>query len=682
MSSPKVFNRLLSLWSGYEFEKGFAKVFSAHLILIFRNYSMFPAVIQQFRPRPYVRTLDWALQYARNEFGDPYSHNTYPHIGAPGGPFDALDCSQYFTIWLQWASRLGKTFLGQVATMKLAHTNPCPMMFASVDEKLATEVTARTYKMLELCQPLRGNLLPKNRRRQNFVDLRDCRMSIAWSRSVSTLADKPVKFGLANEIDKWEQSSTSSEADPLKLFSDRFKQFPIYKRIFESTPAMKSSSRVERGRLGSTNCQFWVPCPHCSEYQILSMTHLVWDKNDAGKSDKALALNTARYVCPCCKADIRDNHRGAMMRAGVWAPEGCTIDNEKARECARAWREPDAPHWQGWKASPWIKGTPLRDGRDAGYQLSSLYALARTWGEIAEEWVGCQKSPQNLRNFINQWLAETWELASRKETWEKVGERLIDAGYVRGLVPSWASMLTVGIDRQADDRFPWKVTAWGPTESGEDRCHAVAYGECFSFDELAQQVIRPTYGHADRGVPLRIAFGLFDSGHKPHGVHEFCLQMQGEGFKIYPCKGSPNALESDYRITELGKNTAMPGANMVWVDTIRSQMWLEARLFPKNNTKLATIHAGSLGDHQDFLEQVLNDAPVEGLDTHNNVRESWDRINENIPNDFRDCWRYSWVARLLATGGRPLLPRSAAVQPRRSAVISAGSSRPDGRSWL
>lgn len=376
---------------------------------------MFPHVIEQFAPRPHVRTLDWAVSYARNEFGDPYSHSTYPHIGAPGGPFDAVDCSQYFTVWLQWASRLGKTFLAQVAAMKIAHTNPCPMMFASVDEKLATEVTARTYKMLELCRPLRENLLPKNRRRQNFVDLRDCRMSIAWSRSVSTLADKPVKFGHANEVDKWEQTSTSTEADPLKLFSDRFKQFPIYKRIIESTPAMKQSSRVERGRLGSTNCSFWVPCPHCGKYQVLKMEHLTWDKHD-GKSDKTVALQTARYVCPNCSGAILDNHRGQMMRGGVWIPEGCGCDDEWARECAKAWRETGAPHWQGWKDSPWTTGTPLRDGRDAGYHLSSLYALARTWGEIAEEWVGCQRSPQNLRNFVNQWLAETWTTRESQDT--------------------------------------------------------------------------------------------------------------------------------------------------------------------------------------------------------------------------------------------------------------------------
>lgn len=632
---------------------------------------MFPHVIAQLAPRPKVRTLDWAIAHARNEFGEHYSHSVYPHIGAPGGPFDSLDCSQYFTIWLQWASRLGKTFLAQVAALKLAHTNPCPMMFASVDEKLATEVTARTYKMLELCRPLRDNLLPKNRRRQNFVDLRDCRMSIAWSRSVSTLADKPVKFGHANEVDKWEQTSTSTEADPLKLFTDRFKQFPIYKRIIESTPAMKQTSRVERGRLGSTNCTYWVPCPHCGKYQTLTMDNLIWNKLD-GKSDKALALTTARYICHHCKGAIYDNHRGQMMRSGVWIPEGCGCDDDWAKDCARAWKEPDAPHWNGWKDSPWITGAPLRDGRDAGYQLSSLYALARTWGEIAEEWVGSQRNPQNLRNFVNQWLAQTWEIASRKETWEKIGERLADQGAPRGIVPAWASLLTSAIDRQGRDggKFPWIVLAWGPGH----RCHVVSYGEEDTLEQVESKVIKVSYPHADGGRPLPVSYALCDSGYRPDGVYEFCVRMIGQGFEVWPAKGSNTSLNSDYSWSELGKNTSMPGMRIVMVDTIRSQLWLESRIFDTSEPRTTTIHAGSVGEHQDFLEQLLNDAPVDQLDSHNNARESWQRIDKSLPNDYRDVWRYAWVAMRIFQGDRDVLPRRY-DPPRENPVESRSTGR-------
>ena len=60
---------------------------------------------------------------------------------------------------------------------------------------------------------------------------------------------------------------------------------------------------MERGRLGSTNCQYNVPCPHCGTYQSLRMGakdesgiydlkqpgRLEWDKTPSGKSDKETA---------------------------------------------------------------------------------------------------------------------------------------------------------------------------------------------------------------------------------------------------------------------------------------------------------------------------------------------------------------------------------------------------------
>src|SRR3982751_434035 len=106
---------------------------------------MFQQAIANFRPRPRSRMIHWSLANVQthDENPKPYDHAAYPHIGAPGGPADAFDCPQYSTIWLQWASRLGKTFFGACASLKTADSDPCPMMFASVDRKLAVEVTGR-----------------------------------------------------------------------------------------------------------------------------------------------------------------------------------------------------------------------------------------------------------------------------------------------------------------------------------------------------------------------------------------------------------------------------------------------------------------------------------------------------------------------------------------------------------
>lgn len=651
---------------------------------------------RNFAPRPRIRALAWFRENISTWEGRPYDHNAFPHIGAPGGPCDALDDPQVLSIWMQWGSRLGKTFFGQAATLRAADLSPCPMMFASESEKLAVEVVGRTYKMLEKCGPLKKQLRRPDRRRQSQIDLDNCRVFVAWARSVSTLADKPVRVGHANEIDKWEHQSTSKEADPLELFKDRGKEYPSRKFIFESTPAIKGRSRIERGRLASTNCSYYVPCPHCKEYQRLYKDRekckhgkggIVWEHLPGGKSDKELARKTAHYVCDYCEGKIKDEHRAWMMRRGVWAPEGCGVDSAKALAVTESLmaeltgarggdgaESVPAYEWKGWQSAAWITGTPTYSGRDAGYQLSSLYALSLGWGDIAEKFVGVKDKPQDLRNFVNQWLAETWEIVAKKTTWQQLGERITDNDCRRDVVPAWASLLTVGIDRQSagGDRFPFVVKGWGAGR----RNHTLQYGEMEAFDQLRELLGRP-FGS------LRCLFALIDSGHKPDGVYKFVRDCAGHGLRALPCKGSNRSLDADYWINTLGKDSSDPGMQLVHVDTLRTQAWMDRMLHTVNKGEdgAFSIHAGSLYDHQDYLEQLLNDAAVTTLDSKNYDRENWERIDEQVPNDFRDCERYAYAAMLIATRGAEIRPPEVAA-PKRSAVISSGEARPDGRPWI
>lgn len=608
---------------------------------------------------PPMRTIDWAIEYGFTETGQPYSDHAYPHLGAPGGPFDAFDCVQYFDIWLQWASRLGKTFAGQIVTIKQADRGaPAPMMFASADEKLALEVVNRTKAMIDHTGHLRHYS-----ERQDRIDFKLSRVNVAWARSVSTLADKSARLLHCNEIDKWEHESTSKEADPLKLADDRCKDFVTFKRWKESTPALKSSSRIERGRLGSCNAAYFVPCPKCGRYQKLTLGDgkgergcMTWEKNPAGRSEKDLARRTAVYICQYCGDALRDEHRGTMMRGGVWVPEGCGLDDERARECAATWREPGKPLWAGWKASPWVTGKPMRDGRDWGSQLSSLYAISRSWGDIAAEFIDSKERPQNLRNFKNQWLAETWQNSREECSWQQLGERLIVKGAPREVVPKGFSFITAGIDRQ-EDRFVWVVDAWGPDRAS----HTLDYGECETFDDLRKQVFNRGFAHADKGPTLLVQLALIDSGFHPKDIYDFCKRccQEGGGRRLWPCKGSNIALGAPYKQNELGENSYGKGGTIIHVDTLTSQDWCtgQLRLDHRRDKGAATLFEASLWEHQDFLEQLLNDAAVVKLGTDNKSREVWERIDQNIPNDYRDCKRYSYTAMLRVTRGAPIRSR-------------------------
>jgi hypothetical protein len=359
------------------------------------------AALAVFTPRESVRSLDWARDHATTESGHPYDHFAYPHLGAPGGPLAALDCRQYLEIWLQWGTRVGKSFVGQVGAMKVADTEPCPMQYVGPTEDLAYQVVDRTVRMIEHCERLKHQLA--ERRDSSLIELDFCRMFVGWARSPATLADKDIGFGHGGEVDKWVQVKTSTEADPLELFFERFKNRVAYKILLEGSPGLKHASRIERGRLGA---------PTRSSRRPVSGAAITscWRSRRSNSSsqpaagDAELAKQTARYVCPRCEGENFDEDRGPMMRSAVWVPEGCEVDDDKARAAVARNDQPGQPLWGGFSEdADWLIGKPLRDSSVYSSQLSSLYALAVTWGQLAEKMVKAELSPETAQ--LDQRLA-------------------------------------------------------------------------------------------------------------------------------------------------------------------------------------------------------------------------------------------------------------------------------------
>lgn len=655
---------------------------------------LFDTFAKQIRPRPRMKMLDWCRRYVQNENGRPYDHNAYPHLGAPGGPCDAFDDPQVRIIALQFASRLGKTFFGQCGTLFTAAMQPAPCMFVSASEKIAGEIIQRTYTLLEHCSPLVDQLAREGNRKQDCIELDNCRIFVGWARSVTTLADKNVKVGHANEIDKWERATTkidrtdgemkvhgSTEGDPLDLFLDRAKDFPNFKYILESTPSLAGVSRIEKARLASSNCAYWVPCPWCRQYQTMEMPRLTWEKDEGGHSNPDLAYHTAYYPCVWCHERIEDHHRAGMMRRGVWLPEGTGIDHATAWEVAGTRHEQLAAgtfsdEFEGhYCRQPYATGDPKRDGQTAGYQLSSLCALSLTWGVIAAKWLN--SSEQTSRwNFINQWLGQTWKLDKRTEDWESVGRRIV-VDVPQLIVPMWGSFLTCGIDRQ-QDHYKYIVTAWGPGSSA----HVIDYGEHETLDWIHQNIVLRDWEHADGGT-LRIAKTLIDSGYDPAEPYQYSRDCLNAGLIVLCCKGSSVALQTSFRDSVLGEGTMMPGLPLIMVDPNWTQGELERRLFKcrPGDTGSLSLFAGSLPVHKDFLRQLLNDEPQSKRNARGNPVVTWNRATD-YPNDFRDCFRYADVAHLMWVDGGSIPPR---VQLKN--LLHAGPTQPsvqmeDGRPFL
>ena len=615
---------------------------------------MFAKAMGNFAPRPRWRSLSWARRFVRFENGVSFEAEKFPYLAAPGGPFDALDDPDVRRIWLQFGIRMGKTLFGQLTLQYYADVAPYNMLFASTTEQLAKQVAGRTERMAEQC-PRLGRQLPHPKfRKQTEIQFDHCRIYVGWFLSASTLADKDILVGHANEVDKIKQFSTDSEGDPLDRFLDRASNKPNHKYVIESTPERRDHSRVEAGRLNSTNCHLHVPCPHCNRYQTLQLGDgtqpggLKWDKTKDDEHDAELARRTARYICAHCNKEIHDQHRGPMIRLGVWAPEGCGINHAEALKAARRWvprlkgtdgaAVDDHIPWQGWSQAKWVTGKPLRDGVDAGYQCSRLYDLSLTWGDIAARYIAVKGNKKKLQQFLNEWMAETWVDVHIRHTWEDLGRRL-RLEYSRGTVPADAWFLTAGVDVQ-EDRCYWIVRAWGAycTSWLVDWgiCRKVFDGQGLSplnsdlnqLDDLVVNRGFPVNGKTKDGYDkLWCAKICVDTGFRIRDVHQFLRDRPGD--RLRAVAGDQNVRSGYFRLSVLEKDsrTGKPYEGGL------AQWQLNVDAFKEETRDRFSIPVGEpgafyfprevLAEGQDYLKQICNEAPMGEKRVWQMIKPSW-----------------------------------------------------------
>ena len=583
-----------------------------------------------------VPAAQWFRDKFRDERGRVFNEQMVPWVTAPGGPCDAIDSKHINRLYFQWAARMFKTQFCQGVMMKYAEEDPCSMMFATVDEKNCHTVFGRYWKMLEASEATRDQVPPPRMRGSEDIKLARCTIYGAWTRSKSALADKSIRVGHGNEIDKWVVESTTTEGDPIDRFLKRGSEYPDHKFMFESTPSVKGKSKVEAGRLASCNSKYYVPCPHCGKFDTIEFGDgkekrgLFWETRD-GRNDPDYARKTAYYVCGHCHDTIGNEHRSWMVNRGVWVPEGCQVDHDRA-VLAR-----ELPQFD----TSYLIGDPLRRNDAWGSQISVFYAPFLTWGDIAKDFLEKKKTRVRLQQWTNENKGETWEVVANQQTWEQLANLVIteDKSLGSEVVPDWAKFITFAADAQQSD-YPFSIEAWGV----DGRNHTVRRGRAESMDWLFHNVVDRGYRKASGGE-FKISMGLIDGGFKPKDSHEFSKRCRREGYSVWVCKGSKSALDFDYSKAILGEKTSAPGELLIHVDTTRSQYHMEAVLADPRG-KFSVFH-DSVGWWQDYFEELLNDAAIEHIDSTNNAIERWQRIDETMPNDHRDVKRYNWVAKLL-----------------------------------
>jgi len=309
-------------------------------------------------------------------------------------------------------------------------------------------------------------------------------VTLAGSNSPSSLASRPIRVVLADEIDRYPVSA-GTEGDPVNLARKRSTTFWNRKLVLTSTPTVRGASRIESAYAESDQREFEVPCPHCGHFQVLAWARVHWEKSEAGDHLPATSL----YVCEHCDAGWRDPERWSAVLRGRWA--------------ARA------------------KFTGI-----AGFRLNELCSSWVRLEDTVRGFLEAKNDPSLLRVWTNTSLGETWEeqgekvdetgLLTRREPWPKDGES-------RPLVPEKAVLLTAGVDVQ-DDRIEIEVVGWGADEESWSHEYIVLFGDPSAklvWSQLDDLLLRP-FRH-ESGVDLYIRAACIDTGgHHTQATYRFC----------------------------------------------------------------------------------------------------------------------------------------------------------------
>ncbi len=516
---------------------------------------------------------------------------------------EVLECFQnpeIRQVILCWSAQSAKTMTMIVALCYAIEQDPGPALMVQSSQDAATSfVRNRFMPMIEDC-PALARHITGNRHDFSAGEQRLDNMTInnQGAQSPAQLASRPVRYLLADEIDKW-KTETKKEADALSLAMERVKSFRNHKIFLASTPTLEGGP-IWQAYQGADRRQYHVPCPHCGTLFVIKWRHIKWTK-DAPLEE--IRKNTW-LECPHCKGKITERSKAEMLEAGSWIPGNS-----------------DAPEDQ------------------ASFQLSELYSPWTKWGDLAVKFLKAKAEAKtgatgSLHNVINSSFAEPWrEDEHTKRRDEKELLPLCDSR-PEGVVPGENRVmgLTAGCDTQ-DDGFWFSIRAWGK----DLESWLIRAGFCPDFGALKGYIAESRYFDPE-GNSYAVQQAFIDSqGHRTAEVYDFCRANP----LFRPVKGEQRLSGSPWKVTILdsvkrkdGKRYPIPGGlQLLRIDTnfykdlIAGKMAVE-----QGNPGRFHLHSSP---GSDYLKQLTTESK--------NERGLW-VCPPHKPNHLWDCETYNLAA--------------------------------------
>lgn len=445
------------------------------------------------RPRERLMPDEWADRYRvlpseGNKESGAFRTDRTPYTRGPLRDFADPEVDE---ITLAFASQTGKTSAVESMLGWVADMDPAPVMYMWPNEDVAARFNTKRFTPSVRESPrlrsLLGSTAAKDLKTLE-VNFQSCSFYFVGSGSDAQSRGISIKHIFADDLE-----AAEFDQEKIEDLRQRRNAWPGGKFVKISIPGMAMRG-IDRELSMSRVHRYWVPCPHCVQFQPLRWTQVKWDGGASTKNaDRARA--TAFYCCEHCGAAIHDHDKGWMVERGVWVAEGQRIERQQGSggDGERGSGEEaisSAPMLLGSSALPpeHIRGLTLLDGyaivgvaekasrRSVGYTLSALYSPWVTFGDLAYGW--CRQGGAPEQKWINGNLAEAWQPAGDKidrdavmklclrvpeakvegAAAEKMARRA--GAYRLGEIPPGVLVITGAIDLQRDRAYA-EIVGWG-----------------------------------------------------------------------------------------------------------------------------------------------------------------------------------------------------------------------------
>lgn len=357
------------------------------------------------------------------------------------------------------------------------------------------------------------------------IQLQHMPLHMAWSGSPARLGNKPIRYLVLDELDKYQSSKreASSEALAEKRVTTWRRKAKVWKL---STPTRKDVGIHAVWTAAEVRFRFHVACPYCGAELLMEFKRIRWPEA-ATDPVTVESHNLGWYECQHCEAHWSDADRDMALRPGVWRDETTGL---ALMEYLRA----HEPMFIAFHVPAWIS---------AFVSLSKIAAKALQYALTKDEEVD--------KDLCNNFRAEPWQERHALRAEDSILALRDDRP--RGLVPGCGQVaaLVASVDTQ-DDGFVYEIRAfgWGITE--ESWCVREGFIPV-NWDVLVrpQGAASPWRYHPGfdalrtvlweepcvdaAGMTYPVLLTVIDAmGHYTTEVYDFCLAHQG---MILPYQG-------------------------------------------------------------------------------------------------------------------------------------------------